>query len=106
MLYHPAQRDKHEMGALDNQARKATSVENHFNLCCVAMTLTWIHALNSRKAPARRFANQSNRSYAFADVRQQIKNQYQRPLNISGFFPKVVKAAGNLIIEHFFRQTA
>ncbi len=97
---------KHEIGILDNQARKATSVENHFDLCCVAMTLTWIHALNQQKAPARRFANQSNSSYAFADVREQIKNHYQRPLNISGFCSKAVKAAQNLILEHFFREAA
>ena len=97
---------KHEIGALDNQARKATSVENHFNLCCLSMTLAWIHALNQDKTPTRRFANQSQRSYAFADVREQIRNYYQRPLNISGFCPKVVKAAGNLILEHFFRQAA
>lgn len=97
---------KHEVGALDNQARKATSVENHFNLCCVSMTLVWIHALNQEKAPARRFANQSNGSYAFADVREQIRNHYQRPLNISGFCPEAVKTAGNLILQHFFRQAA
>jgi SRSO17 transposase len=97
---------KHELGALDNQARKETSVENHFNLCCLSMTLAWIHALNQDKAPTRRFANQSAHSYAFADVREQIKNQYQRPLNITGFCPKAVKAAGNLILEHFFRQAA
>jgi SRSO17 transposase len=97
---------KHETGALDNQARKATSVENHFNLCCLSMTLVWIHALNQEKAPTRRYANQSKSSYAFADVREQIRNHYQQPLNISGFCPKAVKAAQNLIQEHFFRQAA
>ncbi len=50
---------KHELGALDNQARKKTSVENHFNLCCLSMTLAWIHAVNLDQAPQRRFANQS-----------------------------------------------
>jgi SRSO17 transposase len=97
---------KHELGALDNQARNEESVENHFNLCCLSMTLAWIHALNQKKTPTRRFANQSQRSYAFADVREQIKKHYQRPLNISRFCPKAVKAAGNLILEHFFRQAA
>ena len=98
---------KHELGALDNQARKKTSVDNHFNLCCLAMTLAWIHALNQDKAPSRRFANQQKKgSYAFADVREQIRIHYQRPLNISGFCPNAVKTAKNLILEHFFRQTA
>ena len=97
---------KHELGALDNQARKQTSVENHFNLCCLSMTLAWIHAVNREKAPPRRFANQSQRSYAFADIREQIKNQYQQSPNISRFCPKVVKAAQKLILEHFFRQAA
>jgi len=97
---------KHEVGALDNQGRKHASVENHFNLCCLAMNLAWIHAINQDKAPKRRFANQSKRSYAFADVREQIKNEYQKPLNISRFCPKAVKAARNLILEHFFRQAA
>jgi len=97
---------KHELGALDNQARKQTSVENHFDLCCLSMTLTWIHALNQQRAPKRRFANQSQRGYAFADIREQIRNTYQQPLNISGFCPKVLKVAQNLIIEHFFRQAA
>lgn len=97
---------KHELGALDNQARKATSVENHFGLCCISMTLAWIHALNQTKALTRRFANQSNTSYAFADVRAQIRSRYQKPLNISGFCPKAVKAAGKLILEHFFREAA
>jgi len=97
---------KHEVGVLDNQARKDTSVENHINLCCLSMTLAWIHALNQDKAPTRRFANQSKRSYAFADICEQIKNDYQKPLNISGFCPKVVKAAQNLIVKHFFREAA
>jgi hypothetical protein len=70
------------------------------------MILAWIHALNQDKAPTRRFANQSAHSYAFADVREQIKIQYRRPLNITGFCPQMVKAAGNLILEHFFRQAA
>ena len=97
---------KHEIGVLDNQARKPTLVENHFNLCCLSMTLAWIHALSQNKAPNRRFANQSKSSYAFADVREQIKNDYHQPLNISGFCPKTVKTAGKLILEHFFRQAA
>ena len=97
---------KHELGALDNQARKQTSVENHFNLCCLSMTLAWIHALYRDKAPNRRFANQLGHSYAFADIREQIKNQYQQPLNISAFCPKAVKAAQKLILEHFFRLAA
>ena len=97
---------KHEIGVLDNQARKTTSVENHFNLCSLSMTLTWIHALNQSKAPNRRFANQSKSSYAFADVREQIKNDYQQPLNISGLCPKAVKTATKLILQHFFRQAA
>lgn len=97
---------KHELGALDNQARKQNSVENHFKLCCLSMTLAWIHAINQDKAPSRRFANNSKSSYAFADIRHQINNQYQQPLNISRFCPKAVNAAQKLILEHFFRKVA
>jgi len=97
---------KHELGALDNQARKPHSVENHFNLCCLSMTLAWIHALYQDKTPKRRFANQTKRGYAFADVRQQIKNQYQKPLDFSGVCPNVIKTAKNLVLKHFFAHNS
>lgn len=97
---------KHDVGALDNQARKEHSVENHFNLCCLAMTLAWIHATNQKKAPPRQHPKPSSPSYSFGDVREQIRKEFQQPLTFSGFCPKVVKTAAKRILEHLFSSAA
>jgi len=97
---------KHEIGALDNQARKSHSVENHFNLCCLAATLTWIYVMDQKQAPPRRYPSLRSPTYSFADVREQIRNEYLKPVNFSGFCPEIVKRAGNLILNQFLRSAA
>ncbi len=97
---------KHEIGALDNQARKSHSVENHFNLCCLAATLTWIYGMDQNQAPPRRYPSLRSPTYSFADVREQIRNEYLKPVNFSGFCPEIVKRAGNLILNQFLRSAA
>jgi hypothetical protein len=97
---------KHEIGALDNQARKHHAVENHFNLCCLAATLTWIYAMDQKHAPHRRYPSLRSSTYSFADVREQIRNEYLKPIHFSGFCPEIVKRAGNLILKQFLRCAA
>ena len=97
---------KHEIGALDNQARKHHAVENHFNLCCLAATLTWIYAMDQKHAPPRRYPSLRSSTYSFADVREQIRNEYLKPIHFSGFCPEIVKRAGNLILKQFLRCAA
>jgi len=97
---------KHEIGALDNQARKPHSVENHFNLCCLTTTLTWIYVMDQDQAPPRRYPSARSGAYSFADVREQIRKEYFKPLNFSGICPEIVKHAGNLILKHFLRSAA
>lgn len=65
---------KHEIGALDNQARKQESVENHFELGCMAVTMTWIYAMKREKAPTKRLQN--SRMFTFADIREEIRKEY------------------------------
>ncbi len=97
---------KHELGALDNQARKRDSVENHFSLCCLAMTLTWIHAMKQDKAPPRYHPKPHCASYSFSDARKQIEREYIKPINLSGFCPETVKRAGKLILQLIFQCAA
>jgi len=97
---------KHEIGALDNQARKSYAVENHFNLCCLAATLTWVYAMDQKQAPPRRYPSLRSPTYSFADVREQVRNEYLKPINFSGFCPEIVKRAGNLILDQFLRRVA
>lgn len=96
---------KHELGALDNQARKAYSVENHFNLCCLAMSLVWVHTLEQKKKPHRRYAFK-RRSYSFSDAREQIKKEYERQSHKMGFAPHGVKTAINYIWGQLFEVAA
>ena len=57
---------KHELGALDNQCRKANAVENHFNMTCLTMSAVWIYAMNLPEAPEKR--NAQSKQYSFADI--------------------------------------
>lgn len=96
---------KHEIGALDNQARKKESVENHFELCCMAVTMTWIYGMKREKAPTKRLQN--SRTFTFADIREEIRKEYtEKPIKFDGICSKAVKRAGNLILNSFFREVA
>ena len=83
---------KIELGAVESQARKKQSVENHFDLCCLAMTTTWIYALNLEKAPNKKFAT-SRSPYAFADIRRAIQKELTPPSLFQCGCPEPVKAA-------------
>jgi hypothetical protein len=96
---------KHEIGALDNQARKKESVENHFELCCMAVTMTWIYAMKREKAPAKRLQNL--RTFTFSDIREEIRKEYtDKSINFNGVCSKTLKRAGNIILNSFFREVA
>jgi hypothetical protein len=96
---------KHEIGALDNQARKKESVENHFELCFMAVTMTWIYAMKREKAPIKRLQNLS--IFTFADVREEIRKEYtDKSINFNDVCSKTLKRAGNLILNSFFREVA
>ena len=96
---------KHEIGALDNQARKKESVENHFELCCMAVTMTWIYAMKCEKAPMKRLQN--SRTFTFADIREEIRKEYtDKSINFDGVCSKTLKRAGNLIMNSFFSEVA
>jgi len=83
---------KHEIGALDNQARKKESVENHFELCCMAVTMTWIYAMKREKAPAKRLQNL--RTFTFSDIREEIRKEYtDKSINFNGVW-EVIKLFG------------
>ena len=68
---------KHEIGALDTQARKRNAVENHFNFCYLAVMLVWIYAMKQEKAPKRRYPNVT-RHFSFSDIREQIRKEYNK----------------------------
>lgn len=97
---------KHELGALDTQARKEEAVENHFNLCCLAMTTAWIYAMDSQQAPSRKHPRPGTAGFAFSDLRDAIRNETIAPLNFKGVCSKAVKAAQKLVIESIFRRVA
>ncbi len=96
---------KLELGAIDSQARKKQSVENHFDLCCLAMTATWIYALNLEKAPSRKFIT-SRSPYSFADVRRAIQSELTPPSLFQCGCPEPVKAAYKKIREVIFGEAA
>ncbi len=94
---------KHELGALDNQARKRNSVENHFDLCCIAMTAAWIYTIKQEKAPVRKFKTARANSYAFADIRRKIKNEYYESFNFMDICSSKGKSLINYIRDIIFQ---
>jgi hypothetical protein len=97
---------KHELGAIDNQARKRNSVENHFELTCMAMTVGWLFAMNQGKAPERKFKNWKTSSYAFADVRREIRNEYYDSFNFSSICSEAGKFVKNFILSAITEYSA
>lgn len=97
---------KHEIGALDSQCRKEHAVENHFNLCCLAMTLAWVHALKNEKAPNRKHPTSRTSAYAFADVCRKLETEMRGQDNFSMGCPETVKRAAKLIRERIFGMAA
>ena len=97
---------KHNLGALDNQARKETSVENHFNLCCLSMTAVWIYAMDLEKNPKRLHPVKGSESFSFADLCRQISNEYKQTDVFNGICPEQIKSAGNYILKFLFERVA
>ncbi len=97
---------KHEIGALDSQCRKENAVENHFNLCCLAMTAAWLYALKQSSAPSRRHPSRRSSAFAFADVRRLIANELRTEPIISKGCPETVKRAAKLIRDKIFSMAA
>jgi hypothetical protein len=79
-----------------------TSVENHFDMCCIAMTAAWIYALKQEKTPVRKFKTTKANSYAFADVRRKIKNEYYESFNFIDICSLKGKSMVNYIRDMFF----
>jgi hypothetical protein len=90
---------KHELGALDNQARNENSVENHFEFACIAKTAAWIYASHLTKAPERKFKTLKSNSYAFADIRRKIRNEYYDSFNFSAICSESGKYVKNFILS-------
>lgn len=97
---------KHEIGALDSQCRNENAVENHFNLSCLAVTLTWVYALKQTEAPKRRHPNRNTGAFAFADVRRKIAAELEGPPVFYKGCPEPVKRAVKYFISALFRPAA
>ena len=96
----------HELGAIDSQCRNENAVENHFNLCCLAMTMAWIYASKQTRAPKRQHPTRRSHAFAFADVRRQIARELGHDDHFLNRCPESLKPAVNLIRQYIFRDAA
>ena len=96
---------KHELGALDNQCRKANAVEAHFNMACLSMATVWIYAMDLSEAPKKR--NPQSRHYSFADIRSQIETELITDANVfHKLCPDSVKTAGKYLLNKILGRVA
>jgi hypothetical protein len=63
---------KQDIGSSQAQCRNPHAVINHLNFCMMAVTVTWIYAMQLKKAPSRRYAVKGRGHYAFSDVRREF----------------------------------
>lgn len=97
---------KHELGAIDNQARKRESVENHFELCSIAQTTAWLYALKQTKAPERKYVSARSSLFSFGDIRRKISNElYETPIFDNTCY-KGLKSIENIFLLLFLRRSA
>jgi SRSO17 transposase len=97
---------KHELGAIDNQARKRESVENHFELCSIAQTTAWLYALKQTKAPERKYISARSTLFTFGDIRRKISNElYENPIFDSTCY-KGLKSLENIFLFLLLRRSA
>lgn len=97
---------KHELGAIDNQARKRESVENHFELCSIAQTAVWLYALKQTKAPERKHVSAKSNLYTFGDIRREISSElYESPIFV-GTCHKGLKSLENIYLLLLLRHSA
>ncbi len=97
---------KHEIGALDSQCRNENAVENHFNLSCLAVMMTWVYALKHTDAPKRRHPNRNSTAFAFADVRRKIAAELEGTPIFHKGCPDPVKRAIKYVRNALFRPAA
>lgn len=97
---------KHEVGIIDTQARKKPSVENHFELCCIAMNVAWIYAMKQAKAPERKYKTSKANAYAFADIRRKIRNEFYEGFNFNEICSSGGKSIKNFILNAVFECVA
>ena len=97
---------KHELGAIDNQARKRESVENHFELCSIAQTAAWLYVLKQTKAPERKYISARSSLFTFGDIRRKISNElYENPIFDNTCY-KGLKSLENIFLFLFLRRSA
>lgn len=97
---------KQDIGAIDSQCRNALAVENHFDLCCFAMTLTWVYAFKLEQAPERRHPTRHSGTFAFADIRRKISEELAGELILPGRCPEVLISAVKFVCASIFRGVA
>lgn len=97
---------KHELGAIDNQARRIRSVENHFSFCMIAQTTVWLYALKQDKAPDRKYVSSKTSHYSFGDVRRMIASEYYEKPIFEGTCSKTIKPLENLIMMLLLSRSA
>ena len=92
---------KHELGAIDNQARKINSVENHFSLCLIAQTSVWLYALKQTKAPSRKYASAKSNIFTFGDVRRKIAFEFHEDPIFKVTCSKAIKSIEKILLLLF-----
>jgi hypothetical protein len=97
---------KQDIGAIDSQCRKPLAVENHFDLCCFAMSLTWVYAFHLEHAPARRHPGKRVGSFAFADIRRKISDELSGESILPGRCPEGLIPAIKSVCATLFRWAA
>jgi len=97
---------KQELGAIDSQCRNRHAVENHFNLCCLAMSMAWIYALNQSRAPQRHYPGRRSHAFSFADIRRAIARELGHDTLFLTRCPESIKPAIKLIRRHLFGEAA
>jgi hypothetical protein len=94
---------KQDIGAIDSQCRKPLAVENHFDLCCFAMSLTWIYAFKLDHAPDRRHPGKRTGAFAFADIRRKISGELAGESIFQGRCPEGLIPAVKFVCSSIFR---
>jgi len=97
---------KQELGAIDSQCRNRNAVENHFDLCCLSMTLAWIYAVKQDAAPKRRHPDRRNSAFSFGDVRRTIAAELRGQSIFHNGCSESVKRAIKIVRDSLFNRAA
>jgi hypothetical protein len=97
---------KQDIGAIDSQCRKPLAIENHFDLSCFAMSLTWIYAFKLEHAPHRRHPSKHTGTFAFADIRRKISDELECEPNYQRGCPEGLIPTVKFICASIFRGAA